>query len=316
MHPWVLPTIPTCISTVSLRAALHTGSWSCFLARHDGQQIAMSSGLILGIIFSLWAPKRPKPKSNRCMHISEENEKKNCTDLLTIARALWQQQTVNRQQSTFFETEFRSPNFCSWPAKQSFTYKTYVKWFIICCSGSKRQDCITLTLISFHSHWLLQELTPILRGNPRGTPGCTMCRKPWGREHLGAMVLSRKCWPGAQRSWGTGHDRKHIKRQIQWQSQSWSGGCAMCNLLKNQEQISVLHGPFHRSFTLFPSLLSTSVLVVSTITLLPLFPWHSTFHPFWFFPFLFNTFLSTSFLSLLILSCFSSFFLLTFLPDS
>lgn len=90
----------------------------------------------------------------------------------------------------------------------------------------------------------------------------------------------------------------------------------MCNQLKNQEQISVLHGPFHRSFTLFPSLLSTSVLVVSTITLLPLFPWHSTFHPFWFFPFLFNTFLSTSFLSLLILSCFSSFFLLTFLPDS
>lgn len=73
----------------------------------------------------------------------------------------------------------------------------------------------------------------------------------------------------------------------------------MCNQLKNQEQISVLHSPFHRSFTFFPSLLSTSVLVVSTITLLPLFPWHSTFHPFCFFPFLFNTFLSTSFLFLL-----------------
>lgn len=42
---------------------------------------------------------------------------------------------------------------------------------------------------------------------------------------------------------------------------------------------------------------------------LPLFPWHSTFYPFWFF-FLFSPvlFLSASFVSLLILSCFSSCF--------
>lgn len=36
-----------------------------------------------------------------------------------------------------------------------------------------------------------------------------------GREHLGALVLSMKCRPGAQRSWDTGHDRKHINRQIE-----------------------------------------------------------------------------------------------------
>lgn len=82
--------------TVSLRAALHTGSWSSFLAHPDLQQIDVSSDLIPGILFSLWAPKSAKPKSNQVYAYFKRRkwEKKYFTDLLTIARALWQA-TVN-----------------------------------------------------------------------------------------------------------------------------------------------------------------------------------------------------------------------------
>lgn len=163
---------------------------------------------------------------------------------------------------------------------------------------------ITLTLSSFHSYCLLQELTP----TPRCTPDCSMYRKPWGREHLGATVFSMKSWAAAQRSWDTGHDRKHINRQIQWQSQSRWWGCAMCNQLKNQEQISFLHSPFHRLFTYFFSFFSAYVSVVSAIAFLCLSSLGTL--PFTLSGFFFSSvlFLSASFLSLLILSCFSSFF--------
>lgn len=90
----------------------------------------------------------------------------------------------------------------------------------------------------------------------------------------------------------------------------------MCNQLKNQEQISFLHSPFHRLFTYFFSFFSAYVSVVSAIAFLCLSSLGTL--PFTLSGFFFSSvlFLSASFLSLLILSCFSSFFLLTFLPDS
>lgn len=119
---------------------------------------------------------------------------------------------------------------------------------------------------------------PIHKGRPRCTPGCSLYRKPRGREHLGAMLFSTKCWPGAQGSWDTRHDRKHINRQIQWQSQWWIWGCATCNQLKNQEQISFLYSPFHRLFTFFLTPLCLCFSGVHYYSPLPLFPWHSTFY--------------------------------------
>lgn len=176
---------------------------------------------------------------------------------------------------------------------------------------------IPLTSAGAYSHAQGEKTRSTSLGWPRCTPGCSMYRKSRCREHLGAMVLYTKCWLGAQRSWDRGHDRKKTNRQIQWQSQSWWWGCAMCSQLKNQEQISFLHSPFHRLFNFFP-LTPLSFCFSGLHYPLPLFPWHSTFYPFCFFFFLFSSvlFLSASFVSMLILSCFSSLFLLTFLSDS
>lgn len=91
-----------------------------------------------GNTFQPVSSQEAKTKVRSCACIVQEKKmrKKNL-------HTYWQlPQLCDRQQSTFFETEFRSPNFCSWPAKQSCAYKIYVKWFINCCSGSKRVDCV------------------------------------------------------------------------------------------------------------------------------------------------------------------------------
>lgn len=153
------------------------------------------------------------------------------------------------------------------------------------------------------------------KGRPRCTPGCSMYRKSRGREHLGAMVLYTKCWLGVPRSWDT-HDGKKTNRQY---SDDLSHGdevvlCAASLKTRSKSASCAVH---FTDCSLFFPLTSFSFCFSGLHYPLPLFPWHSTFYPFCFL-FLFSSvlFLSASFVSMLILSCFSSLFLLTFLSDS
>lgn len=310
-HEFCPPSLPA--SLESPRAALHTGSWLCFLAHPYLQQIYVISDLILGALFSLWAPKRPKPKSSQVYAYFKrrKQEKKifyrltdNCQSFVTGNS----RHSLKKNSGLLTSVLGLQNNLVL--IRSVLNDLSLPQW------KQEAGPCIILTLSSFHSHWLLQELTPIPRGRPRCTQGapCTgnleaeNTWEPWSSLQSAGLVL---------REAGTRRDRKHINRQTQWQLQSWGWGCAMWNQLENQKPVSFLHSPFHRLFTIFSSLLSASVLVVYTITLLCLFslgtlPFTLSFS----FPFLFSTF---SF-------CFFGFpvdsqlvfllFLLTFLPDS
>lgn len=306
------PSLPA--SLQSLLELPFTGSWSCFLAHLDLQQTDVSSDLIMGVLFSLWAPKRTKPKSNQVYAYFKRRKWEKKIKLQTY----WQlPELCDRQQSTFFETEFWSPNFYSWPAKPSYAYKIYVKWFIHCCSGSKRQDRVLFW------HWAPSfpiDFCRSLSQYPGGDPGAHQgapCTGNLEAENTWEPWCSLQSAGLVPREVGTWHDRRHINRQIQWQLQSCWWGCAMWNQLKNQEPRSFLHSPFHILFTFFSSLLSVSVLVVYTITLLCLFSLGTL--PFTlsgFFPFLSSTFSFCFFCFPVDSQLFFLLFLLTFLPDS
>lgn len=112
---------------------------------------------------------------------------------------------------------------------------------------------------------------PISKGRLRCTPGCSMHRKSRGREHLGAMVLSTKCWPGAQRSWSTGHDLKPINRQIH-DSLSHSDKVVLCaTSLKTRSKSVSCTVNFTNNSLFFPPHSSLLLFYSSTITLLRLF---------------------------------------------
>lgn len=214
-----------------------------------------------------------------------------------VARASWQG----------FETEFRSPNSCSWPTKQFCACKTHLKWPIYCCGGSKRQDCIFLW------HWapsipvdFCRSSTPYSRWDPDAhqTIPCTGnldtdCNwEPWHSV--------KKCWPGwpeqlGHRACHRAHQKvKVVAASVMAMLRLWY----VDNQLRNQEQISFPYIPFHGLFTVVFSLpFSIYVLVVSTTALLCLSSLGTL--PFTLLSSVF--FLSASFVSLLFLSCFSSF---------
>lgn len=213
------------------------------------------------------------------MHISRgENEKNNTfIELLTVARALWQG----------FETEIRSPNFCSWPARQSCACKTHFKWSIHCWSGGKRQGYIFLWLWApFIPIDFYRSSTPYSAWDPdphqpppcRGNLDAYSGWEPW--------CSLKKCWPGrpeelGHRTYHKAHKDKHSCSSCSlshWQC--W--GCAMwttSSKSKSKSASCTIHFT-DSSLLFFLTLLYWCFSTVHCCSPLPLFPWHSTFYPF------------------------------------
>lgn len=148
--------------------------------------------------------------------------------------------------------------------------------------------CTTLTLSSFHSHWLLQELTPYTRGDP-GAHRAALCTGNLEAENTWEPCCSLRSaglvprGAGTQGMTGSTSTGKYsdslsdefevVLRATSLKTRSKSASCTV----------------HFTDCSLFSSLLSAYVLVVSTIILLFLSSLGTL--PFtWFLPFLFNTF--------------------------
>lgn len=157
----------------------------------------------------------------------------------------------------------------------------------------------------------MQEINSILKLRPSCTPDSSFSRKPTRTQQLGAMVYSKRCWPGCPEELVLrAHHKTYQKGNVVTASVvAMMSLCYVDNQLKYQEHISFLHNPLHRLFTVvFFSLFSVDVLVVFTTALLCL-SFHGTL-PFAhsdFFLLFALFFLSASSVSLLFLSWFSSF---------
>lgn len=227
-----------------------------------------------------------------------------------VARALWQGS----------ETDFRSPNSYSWSTKQSCACKSHLKLSIHCCGGSKGQDSVFLW------HWVpstpidfCRSSIPYLRWDPdaRQNPPCIVNLDTYSKWEPWCSL--KKCWHGCPEELGCRAWHK-ADQKVNVAAASVTAMLRLCyvdNQLKNQEHISFLHNPFNGLFAVvFFSLLYLLFSGIHYCFLLPLFPWHSTFYPFWFLPFIFSIFSFCLLCFPVVSQLFFLLPLLTFLPDS
>lgn len=154
----------------------------------------------------------------------------------------------------------------------------------------KSQDCI------FFWHWapsiptdLCRRSTPYSSWDPAAhqtppSPGNLLAHSSWG-----PWCTLRGAGQAVQRSWYSGHTIKHIKREMLLQPQSWRWwACAMWTTSLNTRSTSASCTTLFTDCSLlfFLTLLCWWFSGVHYCSPLPLFPWHSTFCPFWFLPFI------------------------------